>query len=363
MEFHADRVKTFAAALVLAGTLVLQGCMGDANGEEPLQEEDEEAVAAVPVETMPVERRDIAAVYSGTTALEADRRAQIVSKTTGVVLEVLAEEGDFVREGEVLARLETDRYALEVERAAAELTRLETDFQRKSELFERQLVSAEDFERVRADYEAQKAAHQLARLDLYYTEIRAPFDGLIAERMVRVGNLVSNLEPAFRITSYDPLLAVLHVPERQLAIIRLGLPVTLDVDAWPERRFEGSITRISPVVDPDTGTFRVTAEINDPERSLKPGLFGRVSVLYDTRENVPVVPRNALISEDDATHVFVVDDGGHAVRRPVTLGYERDGMVEVVSGLEAGERVVTAGKGSLNDGALVEVIDTSAAGA
>lgn len=314
----------------------------------------------MPVETARAEIRDVAAYYSGTATLEAEERATIVSQTTGVVLEVLAEEGDFAEAGQVLARLETDRYQLEVQRAQAEFERLQTDFERKQELFGRELVSAEAFEQVRANLDTARAEYDLAKLDLRYTSIRAPFSGFISERLVRVGNLVSNLEPVFRITSYDPLIAVLHVPERELSVLSKGLPVSVSVDAWPGWTFYGEVTRISPVVDPDTGTFRVTAEISDDQDKLKPGLFGRIQVLYDTHANATVIPRSAVISEDDQNHVFVVAEDGTANRRAIELGYEKNGIVEITSGVTAGEQVITAGKGSLNNGTAVEVIGKEA---
>ncbi len=358
MKFSPDSFTRFSSILLLSASsaLFLQAC-NEASGEES---ESEEEVVTVPVEAASVEVGDIAAYYSGTASLEADQRATLVSQTTGVVLEVLAEEGDYVAAGQVMARLEPDRYKLEVKRAEAELQRLRTDFERKKKLFERDLISAEAFEQVRANFEGQKASYELARLDLHYTEIRAPFSGFVSERLVRVGNLVTNLDPVFRITSYDPLLAVLHVPERELGVLRTGLPVSVTVDAWPGLMFEGEVTRISPVIDPETGTFRVTAEIVDSGDKLKPGLFGRVQVLYDFHENVPVIPRNAVISEDDQNHVFVIAEDGVASRRAIELGYEKDGLVEVISGVTSGEQVVTAGKGSLNNGTVVEVIGSGA---
>jgi membrane fusion protein (multidrug efflux system) len=116
------------------------------------------------------------------------------------------------------------------------------------------------------------------------------------------------------------------------------------------------VTRISPVVYPSTGTFRVTAEIKDPEKILKPGLFGRVDILYDHRECVPLITSNAVVTEDDSNHVFVVGKDSNVARRAVRLGYERNGLVEILDGVTAGERVVTAGKGSLSDGVRVEVV-------
>jgi membrane fusion protein (multidrug efflux system) len=174
--------------------------------------------------------------------------------------------------------------------------------------------------------------------------------------MARVGNLVERYQPIFSITSYDPLLAVLNVPERELSVLRSGLKVSVTLDALPQHTFAGTVIRISPVVDPTSGTFRVTAAIEDPQKRVKPGLFGRVDILYDLRQNVPVVPRSAVITEDGNSHVFVVGEGGNVIRRDIKLGYERSGLVEIVDGLGEGDRVVTSGKGSLSDGSHVEVV-------
>jgi membrane fusion protein (multidrug efflux system) len=337
-------------------TLLLQGCMGQAVGAQDKKEEAEDP--AIPVEAAEVSHGDMAAFYSGTASLEADFQSVVVSQITGVVLEIRAEEGDFVKAGQVLARVEDDRYRLAVEQANAMLKRLETDYQRKKELFEKKLVSTEDFERVGAEYQAQKAAYDIASLELEYTNIRAPISGFISRRLVRAGNLVELHQAVYHVTSYDPLLAVLNVPERELRVLKTGLEVSVALDAWPGELFTGEIIRISPVIDPDSGTFRVTAKINDRDQMLKPGLFGRVEILYDMHRDVPVIPRSAVITEDEQSHVFVVAGDGSATRRLVQLGYERAGMIEVRDGVVAGETVVTAGKGSLSDGAKVEVIDT-----
>jgi membrane fusion protein (multidrug efflux system) len=341
--------------LVLLLMLLLQGCMSQAIGSEEQEATVEDP--AIPVEAATVSRGDMAAFYTGTATLEADEQAVVVSQITGVVLEVLAEEGDYVEAGQVLARVETDRYRLVVEQANASLKRLETDYQRKNELFEKKLVSAEDYERVSAEYQAQKAAYELSLLDFEYTSIRAPISGFVSERLVRPGNLVKLHDPVYRVTGYDPLLAVLHVPERELRVLKKGLEVSVALDAWPGELFAGEIIRISPVVDPGTGTFRVTAEIKDRDQMLKPGLFGRVEILYDLHEDVPVIPRSAVITEDERSHVFVIDGEGSANRRNVQLGYERAGMIEIRDGVSTGETVVTAGKGSLSEGVKVEVID------
>jgi len=356
MTIHLRFQKTGLVCLAtLLVALLLQGCMDQANGSIP---EEVEEIAAIPVEMATVTSDDVSAFYSGTTTIEADEQAVVVSQITGVVLEINAEEGDFVEAGKILARVETNRYELEVERGNAALKRLETDFQRKKELFEKKLVSADDFERVSAEYDAQKAAVGLARLDLKYTNIKAPISGYVSERMIRAGNLVELHQPVYRITSYDPLLAVLHVPERELSVLHKGQTVSVKLDALPDITFSGEVIRISPVIDPETGTFRVTAEVSDPNNQLKPGLFGRVDILYDQRQNVPVIPRTAVVTEDEVSHVFVIGEDSNVTRRPVRLGYERNGLVEVIEGVSPGEQVVTAGKGSLSDGSRVEVVGT-----
>lgn len=351
--------RQFGWAMLMLGALALQGCMDHAAGNDQGKVEEAEQEPAIPVEAATVANSDVAAFYSGTATLEADEQASVVAQITGVVLDIYAEEGDFVEAGQVLARVETDRYRLEVEKAQAALKRLETDFQRKKELFDKELVSADDFERVSAELQAQKAAFDLARLDLEFTSIRAPLSGYVSERLVRAGNLVKLHDPVYRITSYEPLLAVLHVPERELSVLRKGLEVSMLLDAWPGTAFSGEIIRISPVVDPGTGTFRVTAQVNDHDQMLKPGLFGRIEILYDLHENVPVIPRSAVITEDESSHVFVVDDTGSVIRRSVELGYERAGLIEVRGGVSSGETVVTAGKSSLSDGVRVEVIGSA----
>ena len=350
--------------LILLSVFSLQACMDQANGNIDVQaegEEKKEELLAIPVETATVHLGDVAAFYSGTTTIESDEQAVVVSQITGVVLEIHAEEGEFVKAGQLLVRVEPDRYRLEVERNEAALKRLETDYQRKKELFGRELVSAEDFERVSAEYEAQKALVALTQLDLKYTEIKAPISGYISERMVRVGNLVELHQPVYGIISYDPLLAILNVPERELGVLSKGQKVAIRLDAFPQQQFKGEVIRISPVIDPETGTFRVTAEVLDPDQLVKPGLFGRVDIVHDLRKDVPIIPRSALTREDEQTFVFVIGADSKVSRRLITTGYERNGDIEVIEGVAVGETVVTAGKGSLSEGSKVEVVSLSIA--
>ena len=315
----------------------------------------------MPVEVQDVTLASVYAAYNGTTTLEADQEADVVAKTSGVILELLVEEGDMVKAGQVVARLDHDRLALEVQRASANLRRLENDFKRNQELHQKDLISFEVFEKSRFDMESENATYDMAKLELSYAEVRSPIAGVISERLVKVGNLLNLYDPLFRVDSFDPLLAVIFVPERELSTLETGQPAILSVDAIDVDNFEGELARISPVVDPKTGTFKVTVEINDPDPRLKPGMFGRVNIVHDTHENAITVPQDAVILEDQNSYVYAIAED-RAKRQDVVVGYSTAGRVEILEGLEAGQRVVTSGKGSISDNTLIEIInDTRAA--
>ena len=310
----------------------------------------------VPVEIATTERGAIAAVYSGTTVLEADEEAAVLAKVSGEVIELRVEEGDRVQPGQVLAVLDGDRLRLEMQRSLAELRRLEQDYKRNIELHEKGLVSAGAFENLKYELEALEAAHELATLELGYTQIRAPIGGVISQRFIKVGNTLSVNQQTFHLTDLDPLLAHLHVPEREYRQLEPGQKAVVEVDALAGRRFPARVERISPTVDPATGTFKVTIEVDDPDEQLKPGMFSRVSVVYDTHGDALLIPRVALVDDDSSAAVFVVEDGV-ARRTEVRTGFVDGGRVEVVEGLDSGDQVVIIGQNGLRDGARVDVVN------
>ncbi|MEM9663472.1 MAG: efflux RND transporter periplasmic adaptor subunit [Bacteroidota bacterium] len=301
------------------------------------------------------------AFYSGTAYIEAEAEATVVAKATGIVTGLFVEEGQYVEQGTPLAKLDDERIALEVARAEVALGKLQRDLERNEGLHDKQLISTEEFERIRSDYEAQKAAYDLAALDLAFTTVRAPIGGIISQRMIKRGNMLTANEPAFQITSFSPLRAVMHLPERELGKIRVGQTAALEFDALPLEDFTGRVKLISPVVDPSTGTFRVTVEVRDPSRAVKPGMFGRVHIVYDTRTDIVLVPKEAVMAEDDAANVFVIDEEGRAHRRTVVTGYVDGPRVEIMEGLQAGDQVIVVGQNALRDSTRVEVINAAPA--
>jgi membrane fusion protein (multidrug efflux system) len=255
----------------------------------------------------------------------------------------------------VLARIDPDRPRLEMERARAQVRKLENNYARAKELAASRLVSAEQADQIRYDLEAARAQYEMAQLELSYTNIVAPISGVIAQRAVKTGNLIQLNSSLFRIVDNSLLEAVLNVPERDLATMKPGLAVHMAVDAMPGQVFEGKIDRVSPVVDAGSGTFRVVTAFPGSS-GLRPGMFGRIEVVYDERADALTVPRSALLEDAGETAVFAVREK-KAVRVPIEVGHMSGELAEVRSGLAEGDQVVTAGKITLRDGAEVEVLN------
>lgn len=351
------RYSVLFAALALAACGGQNANEGAADAAEGAKTEIE---ARVPVEVATARRAPVTQAFQGTATLQAVATSEVVSKATGVVLQLLVEEGDAVKSGQLLAKLENDRQRLALRQARADLAKQESEYQRTQQMFERKLIANDAFDRARFDLEAVRARVAMQELELSYTEIRAPIGGVVSERMIRQGNLVQINQALFRIDDFDPLEAVVNVPEREMQRIAAGQPVTMLVDAVPGEAFEGSVARVSPVVDAASGTFRVVAHFRDGENRLRSGMFGRLSVVHDVREEVLTVPRQALLAEDQDAAVYQIDSDGVARRQPVSLGYVSGGVAEIREGLEAGAVVVTLGQAGVRDGTKVQVLNPPA---
>ena len=347
MSLFRSGLPALFAVLLLGACQQEQAPVGDDSGDE---------TPPVPVETSVPVRGDVYAMYTGTAPIEAFAEADVIAKVGGEVRELLVEEGDEVSKGQVLARLDGERLRLELNESEAKLRKLQRDFERNVDLQAKGLISDGDFEKIKYEMEALEAAFNLASLELDYTQIRAPIDGVVARRFVKLGNTISEGDALFKVTSLDPLVAYLHVPEREYRNVDPGQTVGIEIDALGGETIVATVSRVSPIVDPQTGTFKITVEIVDEQRRIKPGMFGRIGVIYDVREDALQIPRSAIIEDQGTASVFVVEDG-HAVRRQVETGYGNKGMVEIISGLRDGEQVVTVGQAGLKQDSRVNVIN------
>jgi membrane fusion protein, multidrug efflux system len=357
MNRHRQTAAVLSLSLLLVTAFGLSGCGGDAQAAQA-KTEAADATPAIPVEAATAVRSEVAATYSGTTTLEAAEEASVVAKVGGTVSEIYAEEGREVRVGDALAKLEDSDMRYAAEQAQANYDKKQLEFSRSQTLYDRKLISADAFDAVKYDLAVLKATNDQAKLNLDRTVIRSPIDGVVAKRLIKVGNTLMPNAPVYVVTDFDPLLAVLYVPENALARLKPGQSATLNADALPGRNFTGKVARLSPVVDPQTGTFKVTVEVRPAGHVLAPGMFSRVSVTYDVHKNALTVPRAALITEDGESAVYVVK-AGVAHRAAVSLGYADGDKVEITHGLADGDMVVTLGQNSLKDGTKVAVVNAA----
>lgn len=342
--------KFLSIAAVTGFAAALAGC-GVGQASAPTTEE-KAASAPVPVEIEAAERGDIFATYTATTTIASDVDAPVPARVTGDVVAILVEEGDAVAEGDVLARLDGERLRLEMLAAKANLERVRGEYNRLKDLHERNLVSAAMYEGLRYDLEALEATYKLKKLNYDYSAIRAPIAGVVSSRDVKLGENVAAGQVTFRITETSELVAYLSIPQTELSKFDAGHPATLEVDSMPGAAFDATIARISPTIDTRNGTFRATAIIDNNAGELAPGMFARFTIAYEKREDVVIIPSDAVVVEDNELSVYVVA-GDEVDKRIIETGVRSNGRIEVLSGLEGDEDVVVVGQSSLREGSKV----------
>lgn len=323
---------------------------------------------AVSVETADVVPRRIVYVIETTGELEAD--ALVVScEVEGVVREVLFEEGDRVTEGQLLATVDPERYALLSQRAqaararaAAQLAEVESALARRKALREKDpgWVSEEEILQhtasvavARAALAEAEAAWRLAEEDARRSRIRSPFAGVIERRRVVPGQHVDVGAQVATLVDLTDVRLRFRLAEAEWARLGEDQEVLFDVDAVPGRRFAARLFHVGRQADPATRTVSCVARVPEPDPSLRAGVFARVRIEIDRREQALAVPEAALLPTEKGYLVFVVE-GDVARAREVTLGlHTRDGAVEILSGLSPGETIVTRGAKFLWDGAPI----------
>ncbi|WP_088328325.1 efflux RND transporter periplasmic adaptor subunit [Lacimicrobium sp. SS2-24] len=352
---NSNLLKSTIALSLLTCASLLSGCGG---ADAKTQTEAKQEVLAIPVEVAQLSKGEISSAYSTTAILEAKEEAFVVARASGIIREILVEEGDYVEKGQALARLETERYQLNLDRAQANLTSIEKELKKVRDMYAKKLISADAFDKLSSSYDAAKADLNLARLDLAETTITAPISGYIAERNAKVGNLTESFqrERMFHIVQQKDLYGVVHLPEKELPRVHKNQAAALAITALGEQQVDAYVERISPVIDAQTGTFKVTLRVPNAQNQLKAGMFAQVNLNYETHQDATLLPRRAVLNIDDKTSVFVVKDG-IASKQEVLTGFSEGDKVEVLEGLNGDEQVVITGHHNLKDQATVEVVN------
>lgn len=343
-----------------AGVFVIPNLTRVSEARE-ITSEPEEA-APTPVSVAEARLGPVALHLTTTSAVEAERTAQVLSETSGVLTEIGVREGDSVAAGEVLARVDARERRLAFQQAELRLSRAESELSRQQRAFEADLVAAYEYEKARFDRDLAASELETARLELERTEIRAPFAGKVTEVLLVEGGRLEPAQHLLTLADFNTLVARLYVPERDVAGLRPGQPALVrpESDATGTG-IAGRIREVSPIVDPGTGTVKVTVALPAPAGTVvRPGSFARVVIETGRRENAVLAPKRAIIQSETGSHVFVVEEG-RAVRREVTVGVEMESpegaLIELADGLAPGTRIVVAGHGALNPGAPVEILN------
>ncbi len=343
---------------------------------------------AVPVEVAPIERGEIELrrTFSGT--LEAAAKFVVAPKVSGRIERLTIDLSDAVSRGQVVAELDNAEYVQAVSQAEADLAVARANYSeaksaaeiasrqlsRVKTLLDRGVASEAQFDTARAEELAKKsrlevagaqvtraeAAVETARIRLGYTRITADWTGgnpqrIVAERFIDEGQTVSANTPLLAIVELDPVIGVIFVTEKDYSRLQAGQYVRLTTDAWPDTRFEGRISRISPIFRQATRQARVELVVDNPDHRLKPGMFVRATITLDRIADAVIVPREAITRRDDRTGVFVVADDGKTVSwREVRTGI-REGDRLQVEGSDLAGRVVTLGQQLLDDGSTITI--------
>ncbi len=345
--------------VLLATTFLTMGCGG--NEDQPATFErggggdgEERVEEAVPVEIATIERGRIEATLRFSANLEAERDVQIFAEAPRRVTERLVEEGDAVRRGHLLIRLENIEQQSMLAKVASQLEKARREFERQKSLYAQNLISEQLYNDAHYEVEQLELSYEDAKRELAYTEVRAPISGIVTERLVNLGDFVTLNQPLFRIVDFDSIVARIYVPESDLRFLAEDQPARLTADAIGDAQFKGSIDRISPVVDPGTGTLKVTVATPRQE-GLRPGMFIDVELVTAVHEDAVLVPKRALVYDNDQVFVFRLGEERRVQRVSVVPALESIDWIEPSQGIEMGDQIVVAGQSGLKDGALVRL--------
>jgi membrane fusion protein (multidrug efflux system) len=355
-------IVVFVAAALIVGAAAGFYGPGLLNRMQPAPVAPKVAAAPAPV-AKPVEvhatkvvlaafPRGVAAVGS----LRADESVTIRPEIAGRIVEIRFTEGQRVQKGQVLIRLDDSITRAELAQVRANHTLAKSKFDRATELQQKGFISKQARDDADNVMRVQEAAMDLAQARLDKSTLRAPFSGVIGLRNVSVGNYVQEGSEIVTIQAIDPLKVDFRIPELYMSDVRQGQTLEITLDAMPDKRYEGKVFAISPLIDEGGRAIVMRAQVNNRGGDLRPGMFARVRLLFGATQPSPTVQETALVPQRDEQYVFVVRDN-RAQQVKVEIGQRRDGMVEVLAGLKEGDMVVTAGHQKIRDGLAVTVMN------
>lgn len=339
-------------ALLLGSLLLLNACSDDTQPGGANAKGGPPGAMALPVE--------VAAAYNGVVkrsvnavgSLRANESVVIRSEIAGRIMAIHFTEGDSVKAGVELIRLDDSEQRAQLAQSAAMVRLNQLNFDRARDVLQKKLLSQQNYDEAQENLRSSQAQLALAEARLAKTRLTAPFAGILGLRQVSVGDYVKEGQDIVNLEDIQTLKLDFRIPENYLASVKPEQETVLQVDAYPAQRFSGSIYAIDPRVDEQTRTLLLRARVPNPDQQLRPGMFVRVLLVLETRLDAVLVPEQTLVPLDNKQIVYRIVDG-KAVQTVVQTGERSAGAVEIISGLQIGDTVVTAGQTKLRDGAPV----------
>ncbi len=317
-------------------------------------DENDEEEAAVPVEDVALQTGPIESVLRATSTLEAETRVRVIAEASRRVVELFVEEGDTVKRGQLLARLQDAEQLSALAKARTLFDQAEREWERQERLKEKGLTTDREHNDALASLEQRRIEVTDAEREFGYTRVQATIAGTVTQRFVRLGDQVNPGSELFEIVDFASLVARIYVPEQALGKLQPKQTARIYAPAVRAEPFAAQVDRVAPIVDARTGTIKVTVDIGG-QPGLRPGLYVDVELVTAREEAAVLVPKRALLYENARTFVFRIREG-RARRvevRPVMSDID---SVRPLDGFAVGDSIVVAGQATLKDDALVEVV-------
>ncbi|WP_409522666.1 efflux RND transporter periplasmic adaptor subunit [Nitrincola sp. MINF-07-Sa-05] len=304
----------------------------------------------LPAEVIQVEATRLQHTIQVVGTLRANESVIIRPEISGRVHRILFDEGQPISAGEALVQLDASAFEAELtqNQARANLSRIE--YERAANLLERNVGSENERDSKLAQLRINESDVELARTRLAKTTIRAPFDGVTGLRMIGPGDFVNAGQDLVELTDFSEMKLDFSIPERNMADVRTGQRISVEVDALPGQRFEGEIYAIAPSASAGSHNLHVRARVPNPDLLLRPGLFARIEILIGEDEQALMIPEEAIIPQNREFFVMLMGDENQVSLVPVTLGTRQFGQVQISSGLNAGDVIITSGHIKLRPG-------------
>ena len=290
----------------------------------------------------------------------ANEMVEIRPETDGMVAEIIFNEGQPVKKGDLLVRLDEREAQAAMAEAEANFKLTQSTFERSKQLFNDKLISQQEFDQAAANYQSSQASVEVLRQQLRQMRVYAPFEGIVGARQISPGQVVTRNTPLTVLVDLDPVKVELNVPERYIGQLAEKQEVQLTAAAFGNRKFSAQVYFVSPAIDPGTRTALVRAYSANPKHELKPGMFVSAELTISTRDKSVVIPETGLAQVQDQNNavVFTLSPENTVVPKRVKLGIRLPGKVEILQGLELGERVIIEGTQKVVPGGKVNVAKT-----